>query len=116
MPEKANLCQKSRGPVTQITRLYPVNCDGYHDSPCGSALLEGNSVTRMGNMPSGSHLSDASRHVARGEAPVSPTSESAGVRQRPLQVTWEMTRACGWKAAPPRTPKVAPRDSHQFST
>jgi radical SAM protein with 4Fe4S-binding SPASM domain len=27
-----------------------------------------------------------------------------------------MTRACGWKAAPPRVPKGTPRDSHQFST
>jgi len=41
---------------------------------------------------------------------------SQGFRLRPLQVTWEMTRACGWKAAPVRATKGVLRDPHQFST
>ena len=39
-----------------------------------------------------------------------------GFRSRPLQVTWEMTRACGWKAAPARPARNAPRRAYQFST
>jgi len=38
------------------------------------------------------------------------------VRPRPLQVTWEITRANGRKAAPARAAKGASRDLQQFST
>jgi len=31
-------------------------------------------------------------------------------------VTWEMTRACGWKAASARPAKTAPREANHFST
>lgn len=44
------------------------------------------------------------------------TAAESSVRLRPLQVTWEMTRSCGWKAVPPRTAKAAARDPQQFST
>jgi AdoMet-dependent heme synthase len=37
-------------------------------------------------------------------------------RLRPLQVTWEMTRACEWKAAPRRAPGRSPRQREQFSS
>ena len=42
-------------------------------------------------------------------------SSTTQFRPRPLQVTWEMTRACGWKAAPPRAARL-PRDREQVST
>jgi AdoMet-dependent heme synthase len=44
------------------------------------------------------------------------TPAGSSVRLRPLQVTWEMTRARGWKAAPARSAKTASRDPQQFST
>jgi MoaA/NifB/PqqE/SkfB family radical SAM enzyme len=43
-----------------------------------------------------------------------PSSSLAGVLRRPLQVTWEMTQACNWKATPVRA-RVR-RDRDQFST
>jgi len=42
--------------------------------------------------------------------------KSTGTHLRPLQVTWEMTHACGWKAAPARANARAPRDRHHCST
>ena len=41
-------------------------------------------------------------------------SKSSRVRSRPLQVTWEMTHDCGWKATPART-RTAKNQQH-FST
>jgi len=35
---------------------------------------------------------------------------------RPMQVTWEMTHACDWKASHTRAPARALRDKHEFST
>src|ERR1700757_3774059 len=35
---------------------------------------------------------------------------------RPLQVTWEMTRACEWKAAPRRPPARSHRERPQLSS
>lgn len=40
--------------------------------------------------------------------------KTARVRFRPLQVTWEMTHDCGWKATAARA--RAPRNQQQFST
>lgn len=37
-------------------------------------------------------------------------------RPRPLQLTWEMTRACGWKPIPARLAARSPRDTQSFST
>lgn len=39
-----------------------------------------------------------------------------GFRPRPLQVTWEMTRDCDWKAASARTTGRTRHDRSQFST
>jgi len=44
------------------------------------------------------------------------TSPAPGFRPRPVQVTWEMTRACDWKSAPARATARTPRDRQQFST
>src|SRR5579872_1993533 len=41
-------------------------------------------------------------------------AKTARVRSRPLQVTWEMTHDCGWKATPARARR--PRNQQQFST
>jgi AdoMet-dependent heme synthase len=43
-------------------------------------------------------------------------SDHPGFQQRPLQVTWEMTQARGWKSAPARAAARAPADRNQFST
>ena len=41
-------------------------------------------------------------------------SKTSRVRSRPLQVTWEMTHDCGWKATPARTRSA--RNQQHFST
>jgi AdoMet-dependent heme synthase len=45
-----------------------------------------------------------------------PKLNVAGFQLRPLQVTWEMTKACDWKASANRSPSRAPRDKREFST
>ena len=73
-------------------------------------------------MPTASQLSagtSKSNHASAGRAPVLRTSgigTTPAFRLRPVQVTWEMTRACGWKAASARPAKSAPREANQFST
>lgn len=42
------------------------------------------------------------------------SSKTSRVRSRPLQVTWEMTHDCGWKATPARTRSA--RNQQHFST
>jgi radical SAM protein with 4Fe4S-binding SPASM domain len=54
-----------------------------------------------------------------GRAPLSQAGAigtTHGFPLRPLQVTWEMTPASGWKAATPRPAKSAPREANHFST
>jgi radical SAM protein with 4Fe4S-binding SPASM domain len=46
----------------------------------------------------------------------SDTAVADGFRLRPLQVTWEMTRACRWRAAGTRPGKGSPRERNHFST
>ncbi len=55
-----------------------------------------------------------SRSIAEATATGEPIA-TPEARPRPLQVTWEMTHACGWKAAPARAARL-PRDRQQFST
>ncbi len=43
-------------------------------------------------------------------------SRGTGFQPRPLQVTWEMTRACDWKAGPARATARAAREQQHFST
>jgi radical SAM protein with 4Fe4S-binding SPASM domain len=52
--------------------------------------------------------------AATDSANSSELSKTARVRSRPLQVTWEMTSDCGWKATPGRG--RAARNQQQFST
>jgi radical SAM protein with 4Fe4S-binding SPASM domain len=74
----------------------------------------------MSGMPTASQLSaETSKSTDAGRAPVSRTSgigAAHGLRLRPLQVTWEMTRACGWKPASARPARSAPREANHFST
>ncbi|MGC2474130.1 MAG: radical SAM protein [Candidatus Sulfotelmatobacter sp.] len=53
---------------------------------------------------------------SQGMSAASPSefSKTARVHSRPLQVTWEMTHDCGWKATPARARR--PRNQLQFST
>jgi MoaA/NifB/PqqE/SkfB family radical SAM enzyme len=74
----------------------------------------------MSGMPTASQLSaETSKSTDAGRAPVSRTSgigAAHGLRLRPLQVTWEMTRACGWKPASAHPARSAPREANHFST
>jgi AdoMet-dependent heme synthase len=45
-----------------------------------------------------------------------PLASVARFQSRPLQVTWEMTQTCEWKAAPKRASARAPRERAQFSS
>ena len=73
-------------------------------------------------MPSTSQLSagnSKSRHLSGERIPDPPTtgiSTTQSFGPRPLQVTWEMTRACSWRATGARTSKTAPRETNHFST
>src|ERR1700758_316567 len=42
--------------------------------------------------------------------------DARSFQSRPLQVTWEMTRACEWKAAPKRALARSHRERPQFSS
>lgn len=44
------------------------------------------------------------------------TTVARGVRLRPMQVTWEMTRACSWRGTGTRPARSSRRESNQFST
>src|SRR5579863_8209169 len=46
----------------------------------------------------------------------SQISNTPGFQLRPLQVTWEMTHACDWKAAPSRASARSSREKQQVST
>jgi hypothetical protein len=120
MPWKADLGQKSLGHVTEITGFSSVYCDGYHRLVCDTALFGQSSGPTMVGMPTASQLSaGTSESIDAGRAPFSRTrgiGVAEGFRLRPLQVTWEMTRTCGWKAASPRPAKSAPREANHFST
>lgn len=50
------------------------------------------------------------------ETEVTPASNATGFRFRPLQVTWEMTRACDWKSNPGRGGARSRREPDRFST
>src|SRR5215831_20367794 len=66
------------------------------------------------------HSTDASNDVWTGaHTPIAAdqsaeVSRTSRVHSRPLQVTWEMTHDCGWKATPARTRKA--RNQQHFST
>jgi len=66
-----------------------------------------------------SALDPATAEMAASERlPVTPKVDAASAhasRLRPLQVTWELTQANGWKSATARSPK-GHRDNRQFST
>jgi radical SAM protein with 4Fe4S-binding SPASM domain len=55
-----------------------------------------------------------SRHAWGRDA--DPLASVAAFQLRPLQVTWEMTRACEWRAAPKRAPARGLRERPQFSS
>lgn len=61
---------------------------------------------------------DVSKHEPGGPLPGNAEhpqpAKSLGLRSRPLQVTWEMTQACGWKSSATRA--RLPKDCQQFST
>ena len=73
-------------------------------------------------MPTVSQLSLASSKSRPANAASTPALQTAaistarGFRARPFEVTWEMTRACSWKAPVARPIKSLPRESGHFST
>lgn len=69
-------------------------------------------------MPSASLLHAGISEHTRDTAPVSRSTvpgAANGFRLRPLQVTWEMTRACAWTASA-RAAKSPPRETNHLST
>lgn len=118
----AALWQTSRGPVTSITGVYAVNCDGYHQCMCDSALLPKGPHHRIRSMPPALLLSAHRKKPAlsaAGRTAAAPASDAAAAQEfrlRPPQVTWEVTRACSWKSAPVRPNRGVQPQSHQFST
>ncbi len=92
-----------------------MNCDGYHLCLCEAALPLPRPQPTMRGMPSQlSAPSATSMHSAARRTTASQKSAAApadGPPPRPLQVTWEMARACNWKVAPLRPAKTA---AHQF--
>lgn len=73
-------------------------------------------------MPSASPITDRSPKVPQSSAGKVPlpqrhgTSTQCGFRPRPLQVTWEMTRAFSWKASTTCPGRNVPREINCFST
>lgn len=71
-------------------------------------------------MPTARQLSDrtSKSRKARGNQVSSMIGSGAapGFRLRPLQVTCEMTRVCGWQTASSRSTKNAPREVNYLST
>ena len=57
-----------------------------------------------------------SRAVGRTRVSEGEALGTSTIPLRPPQVTWEMTRACGWKSANARISKRSPRDNHPCST
>ncbi len=75
----------------------------------------------ISRMPPVSSLAAGSKsgHAVAERAPGTRTNDAAsayGFRLRPLQVTWEMTRACSWRAVAARKAKSVPREPNQLST
>lgn len=114
------LWQKSRGPVTKITGVLLVDCDVYHGPACEAAQRLSRlkpsipPMRAMSNVPYGS--STESPHRSSWLTESSTRVSSAAFQLRPLQVTWEMTSACEWKATPARSAPRAARNQKQFST
>ena len=121
MSPEANVCEKSLGPVTSITGVSPVDCDGYHGLLCDPALSGQVWFLTMSRMPPTSQLFPGTAEGPSSTSAETPASSddnalAHGVRRRPLQVTWEITRPNGWKGAAARTAKGGARDLQQFST
>ncbi len=104
-----------------ITGLNRVECDVYHVPLCYSVLLQGVFVPSITSMPSSSNIA-ADRAAGSAEWGLLPGRESAQKKQprgfqiRPLQVTWEMTKACEWKSGPARATVRAARETQAVST
>ena len=112
MPAEVDLWQKSLCPVRQITVFFAVVCDSYHVPACESALRREGLKPYAGDMP------NQSIPLSR-VLPAAGLSQKAGTpsfQLRPMQVTWEMTRACDWKASHARVAARPVRDKREFST
>lgn len=115
MASLGNLWQKSRGPVITVTGVNRVDCDVYHQPPCEAAqrvLRRKPSMAPMTELLTEAPKANSSNRQVESSA----LTTSPAFQLRPLQVTWEVTSACEWKAAPARTAPRAVRNQKQFST
>lgn len=117
-----DLWQKSLGPVTEITRLIVVECELYHGPTCDAALCESRQKPTIGNM---SVISGLPANVLRTSRERTSTAYSTGPGHaskgtaspvRLLQVTWEVTSDCEWKAGPARSTSRTRRGRPHSST
>lgn len=99
-----------------------MSCDGYHAPTCGVAQPRIPSKPKIGKMRATTDFPARDNNEAQensGWVPArsrsSQVSNSPGFQPRPLQVTWEMTHACDWKA-PSRAALRPPREKQQVST
>ena len=71
-------------------------------------------------MPTAPQLSDRPSTSRKARSKLVSRRIGSGAAQgsilRPLQVTWEMTRICGWKTASSRSTKNAPREVNHLAT
>src|SRR5271165_569774 len=72
-------------------------------------------------MPGVSHFALGARDISKSPSGQTPEEsrermDAPAFRLRPLQVTWEMTRACEWKTPPARAAVRSGRDKQEFST
>src|SRR5580765_4317955 len=95
----------------EITCLSSFKCDGYHTLLCSTARLMRSTIPTMNRMESSAH---SGKGMVAGKAEGSRLATQT-MRPRPLQVTWEITRARGSKAGTKSKRKIS-RDLEQFST
>lgn len=96
-------------------------CDCYHGWLCNFALLTSGVASTIEKMPSASQLSAGSAKpphssVSNADSRTNAVGNSRGLRLRPSQVTWEVTRAFSWKTANPHPAKTRARGANCLST
>lgn len=67
-------------------------------------------------MPTVSSMFDLSERTPSGPVSASQLLNKSTFQLRPLQVTWELTQACDWKASRQRSATRQSRDKREFST
>ncbi|HTT21938.1 MAG TPA: hypothetical protein VMG82_23615 [Candidatus Sulfotelmatobacter sp.] len=96
-------------------------CDCYHGWLCNLALLPNGFASTIETMPSASqsfagNAAQSQAKVSNADPLTGAAGRSRGLRLRPTQVTWEVTRVFSWKAASLRPAKTVARGTNCLST